>query len=268
MRVLYLVVVMLIAAASPCVAQRPERSDLRRLLDASVTVEVSEGRFTSVSIDSISPTTVGAGLINGYRRMFAYLVQHQVPPERLYHQVATAPQPKAALIDNLLADSGATRSLGAYLASYAAKPGGEAVTPAWVSEAEVLTMAGRFFHAVQMGERSIGFYRCAGINGIQDLGAARRPIVEAFVFWGLAPAIFDADSASPSARALDADFVRAKASFRAAIERAGYAPAAFATAQTVLHQTMSTSPALLAILRRAYMAESARLPFRVTEWDR
>ncbi len=141
------------------------------------------------------------------------------------------------------------------------------LAPETASEAEVLTIAGRFFHAVQMGERSIAFYRCAGINGIQDLGTARRPLVEAFVFWGLAPAIFDADSASPSARTLDADFARAKTSFRTAVEEAGYAPAAFTSAQTALYQTMSTSPALRAILRRAYATESARLPFRVKEWD-
>ncbi len=118
-----------------------------------------------------------------------------------------------------------------------------------------------------MGARSVSFFRCAGINGVQELGAARNPLVETFVFWGLAPAIFDADSASPSARSLDADFAKAKAAFRATVEETGFSPVGFAAAKTALYEAMSDSPALHAILRRAYASESARLPFRVKEWS-
>lgn len=266
MRVLRLGLAAISTAAFSCAApQGVERADLQSLLEASVALDVVDGRFLDVSIDSIPRTAPGASLVNGRPRMFEYLVKHVIPPRHLFSQVATAPQPKAALIDNLLAAPAATSSFAAYLAAHAGQVSGETPLQPGVTEAEVLTIAGRFFHPVQM-DGVVSFYICAGINGIHDLGAARNPVVETFVFWALAPAIFDADSASVSARAVHADFAAAKASFLQTVDDAGDSPVAFTSAKAALYRTMSSSPALRSILRAAYAEELDRLPFRVEEW--
>lgn len=179
-----------------------------------------------------------------------------------------APQPAEMLVQNLMSDSIAARVPRAYVRAYARPvPGPSETGRRVVSESQLMTIAGRFFHPVLTRQRSVSFYRCAGINGIQELGAGRIPQVEAFVFWGLAPAIFDADSATATARELDSDFARAKATFRSAVEQGDYLPASFASARDALYMEMSNSGALRSLLRDAYVREDAWLPFVVKGWS-
>jgi hypothetical protein len=240
--------------------------DLREALQASVRVSFTDGRFVNVQVDTVPSTVSGASLINRYPRMYAYLVQHQLAPERLFDGVtATADDPRLVLIANLLADSGATRTFLSYLTSVTASAGAKAGPVPMVAEREVLHVAARFFHPVVMGPKQVAFFRCAGINGMQGLGLSRNQAIEAFAFWGLAPAIFDADSSSDVARALDAEFAEAKAGFRLAAQAAS-TPEQVERATAELYAAMERSAALRRILREAYGRAAPDLPFSVHEW--
>ena len=170
----------------------PVAPDLRHILEAAIRVDVTDGRFVTVEIDTVASAAPGATLINRYPRIFAYLVQHQLPPERLFVGVVVdSTNRRGALIRNLLADFGAVQSLVAFLGSVERPPQYRPV----IAEADLLAIAARFFHPVVTKENTFGFFRCAGVNGIQDLGQRRNPLAEAFAFWALGPVIFDADTA-------------------------------------------------------------------------
>jgi hypothetical protein len=269
MRITSLAVLTALSLAPPAaLAQGMEMEDLASLLLASVVVEIVEERFISVTVDDVPPTSPGAGLINERPRMFEYLVQFQMPARQAFLDVITSSDPRGTFVRNVVADSAAARNLLAYLMRYNTSSAEAALPiPAHrVAESDVMRIAGRFFHPVRSGERSVRIYRCAGINGIADLGAARDPFVEAFVFSALAPHIFDADSAAAPARSLNVDFLAARTSFLDTVEDADWSQEAFGAATTSLYESMSVSDALRGILRRAYVADG-RLPFRVREWD-
>jgi hypothetical protein len=80
MRALAPLLVAFVAAVGPARAQEPASARVRAVLERTVRVESPDGRFLLVEVDSLPASADGAALVNGRRRLYEYLVQHQVPP--------------------------------------------------------------------------------------------------------------------------------------------------------------------------------------------
>lgn len=245
-------------------------SEVKTLLEATIRVDVVEQRFVSIRVDSLPSGARGAALVNRHARLYSYLVEHQLPPKILYAGVLeSSSSPQAVVVRNLNADTVAVRRIAEFLAlatgsqtSLAALSSRRVVT-----EAQALAIAARFFHPVVLPNKEIRFYRCAGINGIEDLGERRDPQIEAFVFWGVAPIVFDEDSSSADAQDVVADFQRAKTAFKTTVTMKAFTVKAVADARDDLYARMAASQALARVIRRAYDRITPRLPFRVLEWE-
>ncbi len=254
---------MLLAFGSTLQAQQSRAVDLRGLLRATVRVEVVEKRFTSVLIDSVANSSRDAGFVNSDRRLFSYLVEHQLLPETLHDGVALAERPADKLIENLLRDSAAVRRLGEYRRAAVVGPLPSARS---VTEAQLAEIGARFYFPMIQPNGKVVFYRCAGVNGISELGPRREPTFEAFAFWAIAPTVFDADTASERARALNSRFRTAADTFRAHVANASTDTAIVARARAQFYAEIRDSRELQDVLREAYLRSRTRLPFVVAEW--
>jgi len=250
--------------AMPVAAQRADVDSLRGLLRASVRVEVTDKRFSAVVIDTVADTLWGARFVNRNQRLFSYLVEHQLRPEELFRGVAQAEQPTDAMLSNLFRDAAAVSRLGEYVSAGSAAR----ATRRPVSEARVASLGARFYHPLIQPNGKVVFYRCAGINGISALGSQRDPTLEAFAFWAIGPTVFDADTATTSAKALNARFATAAAAFRARVANATSDTALVAQAREQFYGELAGSPELRQVLRSAYLRDTTAHPFAVPEWNR
>ena len=237
--------------------------ELRRILTASVRIEVLEGRYVSIVTDSLPEADPAAPLVNGHRLVFDYLLTNAQPPQRLFAGVEATAEPEARtrrFIENVLGDSATRAALAAYYQSLHRNPAPlanrspETVIP----EARALTIASRFFHPARIVGDTVQIYRCAGINGLAALGSDRDLLFEAFAF----ESILYADSAA----ALSRDYEAARNHVQRYAGAEGAAPAALQRAQADMYRAMAQSEGLRTVLRSAYMAWHGSLPFRVPEW--
>jgi hypothetical protein len=240
-------------------------ADLRRVLTVSVRIEALEGRYLSITIDSVPVDDPAARLVNGHRRIFDYLLTNAVPPQELFMGVSARASDAARtqrFIENFLRNPAAASALAAYY--HVLQPTGVSTAERFhapiVDESKALTIASRFFYPARIVGDTVQVYRCTGINGVTELGADRNFMVEAFAF----ATIFDADSAAQINREFRAARVRVQRYARQGTDTA----AALRGARAEMYEAMTRSEGLKHLLREAYASWRGTLPFRVSEWER